>query len=353
MNILLLDDLPAHRVEVHRALALAMATDGTVKDFTPGPGEGDDGTYESRLAEDLQKAPNAPIDLIVADRDLSSYRPRYTGLSEATVRRVADALGVPECGYARGERADDPEYIKRGEQSEACIRLPLKPIDEFARRIVAIAKGFQSIASRVRAMPDATKQPPAKLLARILDKPEYADKISLYSSGDKNRLMILREAGASNDKSQRLACLLGYWLWDSVLRFPGVTVGVTPASSYLNILHEEFRDNERIQVLFAAAKYTGPFADAKKPMWWRGMLDDIVAHSGLRDGREFAAKELRVDIPPSQCCEDPRRTAGYYCMINQKPVSAENSKGGLPWFPRGADLARVSKTKLEELGPWL
>jgi hypothetical protein len=45
--------------------------------------------------------------------------------------------------------------------------------------------------------------------------------------------------------------------------------------------------------------------------------------------------------------------AGYYCMLRELPVSFENSKGGLPWFPRGADLARVSRSAYEQLGPWL
>jgi hypothetical protein len=40
-------------------------------------------------------------------------------------------------------------------------------------------------------------------------------------------------------------------------------------------------------------------------------------------------------------------------MLSEKPVSLKNSRGGLPWFPRGADLARVSKSKMEELEPWL
>jgi hypothetical protein len=40
-------------------------------------------------------------------------------------------------------------------------------------------------------------------------------------------------------------------------------------------------------------------------------------------------------------------------MLSKKPVSLENSKGGLTWFPRGADLARISNKKFEEDVPWL
>jgi hypothetical protein len=193
------------------------------------------------------------------------------------------------------------------------------------------------------------------LLANILDKPEYADKISLYASGDQQRWASVDQVRRSTgqEQVQRQACLMGYWLWDSVLRFPGVTVGIIPASSYLNIQQEVFEKNLDIQNLFSKARYQGPFAAAKIHMWWRGMLDDIVAESGCGDGREFVSKQLKLDIPPSRCCEDRSIPAGYSCMLKEKPVSLKHSKGGLPWFPRGADLARVSTKALEELGPWL
>jgi hypothetical protein len=89
------------------------------------------------------------------------------------------------------------------------------------------------------------------------------------------------------------------------------------------------------------------------PLWWRGMLDDILVKSRCSDGREYASKKLGKSIKPSECFEDPKKPAGYYCMLKKKPVSLEKSKGGLPWFPRGADLARVSLSGYAELGPWL
>jgi hypothetical protein len=247
--------------------------------------------------------------------------------------------------------------VKRGDYRGACIRLNLKPLDTFAKRVVEIAEGFLFIADQLKALKETgAKSTPAKLLATILGKPEYADKISLYASGDQSRLQTIHRLRAKEDDEQRIkrmTCLLGYWLWDSVLRFPGVTVGIIPASSYLNIRQDVFTDERDIQALFSAAAYTGPFAGAKIPMWWRGMLDDVIAESGCRDGREFVSKKLKREIAASQCCEDPSISAGYYCMLQQKPVSLKNSKGGLQWFPRGADLARVSTTAADELGPWI
>jgi len=354
MKILLFDDILQNRQKVGGALRSALGNRGTIQDFTPGVGRKTDGTYEERLLLDLGAAPNDNADLIVADRDLSGYGDNYPGLSESTVRRVADIIGIPECGYARGEPAD--AYIQHAEMREACIRLALVPdINDFAQRVVAIADGFLKLDAELAQRKTAGRLPPGKLLANILGKPEYADKISLYASGDQGRLQVIRgmkEDGDEKARRRRLSCLLGYWLWDSVLRYPGVTLGEIPASSYLNIEEEIFRAAPEIRELLSAARYTGPFAKAKIPMWWRGMLDDMLSEVEYEDGNGFVSSKLGKPIAKSICCENSAIAAGYYCLLKEKPVSFENSKGGLPWLPRGADLTRVSTSALEELGPW-
>jgi hypothetical protein len=353
IKILLFDDRVENRGQVKTALCQALGDKGSVQDFVSGAGGLLEGTYDERLKLDLEAEPNKSATLIIADSDLS-ITDNFRGLSEPTVRRVADQIGIPECGYARGDKADDA-FLESGKLREASIRLSFKPsIERFAERAVAVAEGFSDIDNKLTEMKNAGRQSPGKLLAAILGKPDYADKISFYASGDQSRLASINQiAGNEDQRRQRVACLLGYWLWDSVLRFPGVTVGIIPASSYLNILENVFKNDPEIQSLFTPARYHGPFAKAKVEMWWRGMLDDIISDSGCSDGREFVSKKLGRDIPPSQCCDDSSIPAGYYCMLTERPVSLKNSKGGLPWFPRGGDLARVSTKKLEELGPWL
>jgi hypothetical protein len=358
LNILLFDDIAEHREAVLAALRAEVGPKGTVKPFNAKIAISKSDIFEDMLAADLSAKPNAPMDLIVADRDLSAYQPDYRGLSESTVRRAADLIGVPECGYARGERDDDDEYVKRGDQRESCIRLSRKPDDPtFAKRVVAVGRGFIEITAKLAEIKDAAlRKSPGRILAEVLGKRDYAEKISLYASGDQSRLAPLAEVRKSanpQERNRRLACILGYWLWDSVLRFPGVTVNEVAASSHLNILLDTFRE-AAVKDLFASALYAGPFSAARvSPLWWRGMLDDLVSESGLADGREFAEKKLEKPIPASQCCEDPTRPAGYYCFLSEKPVSLENSKPGLPWFPRGADLTRVSRSRYEEDEPWL
>ena len=36
-------------------------------------------------------------------------------------------------------------------------------------------------------------------------------------------------------------------------------------------------------------------------------------------------------------------------MLTQQPLSASNSRGGISWFPSGADLARIRKDKFEQI----
>lgn len=354
-KLLLFDDVLSMRQAVTNALRTALKGHGQVQEFKPNDVYDIEGTYEAKLAADLNLEPNRLATLIVADQDLSRYAPKYTGLSEFTVRQVATELGIPQCGYARGAVAGGA-FLERGDQQESCIRLELgsEPYDKFAQRVVAVDAGFREIGQKIALLKTPSLRSPGQLLADCLGVPEYAPKITLYASGDRNRLASVPKKNAERDLAiKKVVCFLGYWLWDSVLRFPGITVGKTAASSYLNIDADEFEKHSDIQDVFADAKYKGPFADAKVPMWWRGKLDDLIAQSGKPDGRELASKILSREVRQSSCSVDPRQKAGYYCMLTEKQVSLENSVPGLPWFPRGADLARISKNALDELGPWI
>jgi len=307
--------------------------------------------YQDRLESILSKAPYDEATILVVDRDLSKSQ-NFGGLSDDTVAAAAKRLAVPICSYARQQAPDD--YNWRARWEEGRIVLSFENDEELARKAVLAARGFAEIAAGLPGvMKDRVGKSPAKVLAALLGKPEYSDKIALYSVGDQNRLAeILAKAKDETDRIKRMKCLLGYWLWDSLLRYPGLLVNEVAAASYLNIATVDFEKSE-VRTVFADALYGGPFADSKRPQWWRGMLDDIVSGENCSDGLELARKKVSSAINTSQCCEDPSKPAGYYCIISGQPVSLENSKGGFSWFPRGADLTRISKTKFDEYGPWL
>lgn len=309
--------------------------------------------YEHRLIKILQAEPYKGTTLIVADRDLSkTVEGNFRGLSVSAVAAAAKQLSVPVCSYARGV---DNEGDWRGRWEEGHIALHLSEgEDELGRRAVLAARGFAQIAAKLpECMGNQDANSPAKLLSALLGKQEYSDKIALYAVGDQNRLPhIPKEGKQAADQTHRLTLFLGYWLWDSLLRYPGVFVNEIAAASYLNILTEDFQ-NPKVRELFQEALFNGPFADPNKPQWWRGALDDVLARNDCSDGWQLAQKHGFNNIRASQCYVDHTKRAGYYCIISRKPVSLENSKGGLSWFPRGADLTRISNPEFEEYGPWL
>jgi hypothetical protein len=357
LHIVLFDDDPKYGRRVLVALNQALAGKGKATLFMPTGKVDQSVTYQARIERELSLPQYKDSALIVADYDLSATA-SYRGLSEQQVRAAAASLAVPECAYARGSASSRGAFIRLSKQQEASVLLDFRPGQEttLARDALSVAEGFVQIGERLpQALRKLKRTSPGALMAEILGKPEYADKIALYASGDQDRLASMTKQGATrNEFRRRLVCAFGYWLWDSILRYPGVVVDQVAAASYLNISATDFGKTE-VQQLFSTALYRGPFAGTITygQFWWRGKLDDIVSDSRLPDGRQFAAKRLGRPVRRSEGSVGSAETAGFVCMITGKPVSMKNSRGGLPWFPRGADLARVSAKALEEIGPWL
>lgn len=353
IKAVLFEDTAQTQAELVEALKKHFKTDGVVVPFGQfDESPGDEGRmYEDRLESILSKAPYDRPTMLIVDRDLSKSE-KFRGLSVSAVAGAAKRLAIPICSYARQPAPEDYRWRARWEEEH--IILSTENDDELARQAVLATRGFAEIAAKLPGvMRGRAAKSPARILATLLGKPEYSDKIALYSVGDQNRLPdVLAKAQDEAADIKRMVCFLGYWLWDSLLRYPGLLVNEVAAASYLNIETVDFQKSD-VRALFKKALYGGPFADPKNPQWWRGMLDDIVSGGNCNDGLELVRKKVSPKINPSKCCEDPSKPAGYYCIISGQPVSLENSKGGFSWFPRGADLTRISNTKFEEYGPWL
>lgn len=357
IKVVLFEDTEQTRSEILNALTKHLQRSGTVIPFDGRPfTESDDDSkrmYEDRLENILRKAPYDGATLLVVDRDLSKST-NFRGLSDNTVAAAAKRLAVPICSYARQAAPEDYKWRARWEEGR--IILSYETDDELARQAILAARGFAEITAKLASTEkEKVGKSPAKTLAALLGKPEYSDKIALYSVGDQNRISEIPATAKDKGEAERLkriGCFLGYWLWDSLLRYPGLLVNEVAAASHLNIAPADFRRSE-VRAIFEDALYTEPFADPKKPQWWRGMMDDIVSREGCDDGLALVRTKIGGTINPSQCWVDPSIPAGYYCIISEKPVSLENSKGGLSWFPRGADLTRISNPLFEEYGPWI
>ena len=182
--------------------------------------------YEERLEKILVTAPYDGATLIVADRDLSkSHDSHFGGLSVNAVAAASKKLAIPICSYARQPELADYEWRGRWEEGHIVLRVS-EGLDELARRAALAARGFADITERLpNVMKDKGSNSAAKILAALLGKRESAEKIALYGVGDQNRLSeILAKAKGKSDPQQfrMMSHFLGYWLWDSLLRNPGL-----------------------------------------------------------------------------------------------------------------------------------
>ena len=356
ITVVLFEDDPKTGPRLRKAIKKRLPKPSRTLLFLPSDRSASTKAHEDRLTADLRKQGYDDATLWVSDRDLSRTQ-SYNGLSEAIVSKVAARFGVPICKYATG--ANDDEVFKRQRHwGDAQIILDSGDENILATSIVVIATGFRFIGKKLKSATEKTAddpraRTPATVMSRLLDRPEEADRIALYGSGDQKMISeILPFATDATGRKQlegRLPSLLGYWLYDSILRFPGLLVNSTAAASYLNISVSAFRKSS-IRTLFKSALYKGPFSDTDNPLWWRKDLDRILFAAKAEDGNRYARRKLRKAVPR---CLDGGKRAGLYCMVTETPVSEENSVGNISWFPPGADLARVRRDVYDQMGPWL
>lgn len=311
-------------------------------------------TYESRVRRDLGKL--GEIALFITDRDLSKTLP---GFSESVVSRVSDEMAIPMCVYSQAEK----DALRRASQwSDLKIILDItQGAQEVARQAQVIYAGFERIGTAWRKLTPKAGQSlrtPAEILATILGEPGIKERIALYGAGDQHMLAeIFPFFDAGKKKQQRVETLhrrtkrsLGYWLWDSIIRFPGLLVNLGAGASYLGVAESDFRD--KLGAHFKMARYDGPFGEIE-PLWWRHKIDEILAGVPAKNGLEFAKAKGIKKISQARCFVDQKDGAGFYCMVHRKPVCAKHSRSNISWFPSGADLARISSSTFDELAPWL
>ncbi|MCF7823043.1 MAG: hypothetical protein K9N35_02630 [Candidatus Marinimicrobia bacterium] len=355
-SIILFEDDISRRDQIHKALSRSVDKNVKIKlidgeiDFQRNI------TYESLIKDMLSEIKPGEA-LIVCDKDLSGLG-KFLGLSGTVVAAVADELGFPICLYARGTGEQEGEEFLRSLSpwEKKRIILDSRDVETLVAQSLNLFKGFQWINNEYRDLSLAQASSPPKALANLLGVPEVEEQIALYGSGEQGLLEEIMPFIGDNHASSkanitgRMVRVLGNWLYTSILRFPGLLVNQIAAASYLNINVDAFKDDS-VQDLFKIAQYNGPFSGANNKYWWRHKLDDLLLEEKCPDGNAYANyKGKKVD----PCLDEVTNTeAGYYCMVTRKPVSAENSKGGISWFPAGANLSRIRIDKFDELAPWL
>jgi hypothetical protein len=233
-KVLLFEDSKSERPVILDALKKAMPKDVVVIPFEGG-GNSKAGTYETRIKKDFTALGGA--DFIICDQDLSLI-PDYPGLSAQVVTALAYAEGIPVALYGRGKddfmtqrlKARRPFLERRfvlhldhqnwdAEKFSATARIIFDGCQEILRFLESNLAGKKKAKS--------TGWTPAKWMSQLLDKPQIVNRLELYGSGDQQYLSWLVASGEKDAPKQLtrvLAAELGYWLWDSILRFPGITV---------------------------------------------------------------------------------------------------------------------------------
>jgi hypothetical protein len=355
--IVLFEDDSKRKRSLVRLIRESLSRSFQVVAFEPEAVRRPVGPYEDRLRDELVRCHHDEALLYVSDRDLSKVT-GYLGLSEAAVSRAAERFGVPVALYAQGKSY----RVLSRETFPGDGRLVLRDgtLVHHATEIARLARGFLETAGGIDGIlkKRIDDRSPASVAAHLMGRPQYSDRIAQYALGDQKTWaeVVRSTALAATDTGQlrrRHTRLIGTWIYDSILRFPGLVLDVTAAGSYLDILPSLLSRDAEIQRLFESALYDGPFSDKEQPMWWRPDIDNLLLDENVETGRRLVKKKLRRTVSRCPCSVDPKLRAGFFCMLTLEPISEQESAGGLSWFPPGADLARVNKRQLEELRPWL
>lgn len=329
ISVVLFEDDKADGKVVEASIKKALGKDGSLIRFDLTATPKDEGelrrSYEDRIIDSLEAQACQNAVLLVTDRDLSKNDP-YRGLSEAVISRVADKLGFPVALYARGV-TDSIVDRKRIWGDGRVILDYTQGADVLGRQAACAARGFDAIRQGLTKAGSGSKDKtytPARIMARLLGKANLSDKIALYGAGDQGMLSEALLATKREEAARRQVRILGYWLWDSILRFPGILLREISAASYLNITVGSFQ-HAKIQKAFSKALYRGPFSDQSNPCWWRADLDELLTSVGCSDGREYIGRKSGGKLPPPcQCSVNPSLRQDFY-----RPWSTPHSRSEL------------------------
>ncbi len=319
--------------------------------------EFDDTEYVKELLADEDEG--YPL-LVILDAELNEYQ--SSTVRRADVREACSEFGIPLCVYHRddGEYAD-PDSVK--ESDDQIIRLLPRNggHEQMALKCAALIKGFDKIRTHLtermaEASPEELFEPPSEFI-KELDNVPISSKpdIDKYSWGQSESLSLLKENEGKEDAIRRKATVLGYWMVNQLLEYPGVLVNEIAAASYLGIDVEEFSTNNEIRSRFEDARYKGPFSEVGD-YWWTAELDNILAMNttveddGTVTTIDFLSREgIEVD---SVMCVEEHEGAGYYCILENVPVCEEHSVSPEAWIPAGASLSRLREEAWMKLKGW-
>lgn len=299
------------------------------------------------------------IKMVVVDHDLSELDVR---ISESAITNACKQLAIPVCNYHRKPPNNDSQNLKSKVNQARSFSIEIE-IDEdnhckqCAKEIINVFLGFQSLKEKISNLEmEVLSEGPAKIISEVLGKPELESIFARYTASSTLAADIIQYDDEDTPENEiplilkeRIHFILGCWLHNYVLPFPGILLNNIAAASYINLDPQQFNG---YSVEFEDAKYSGPFS-TYTPYWWRYDLDQILFDADAEDAVEFLENKQMQNILPCKCSVNSESNAGYYCIVKRQPISYEQSVGHLSWIPEGADLCRIHKKIYRRLAPMM
>lgn len=299
------------------------------------------------------------INMVVVDHDLSSLD--NIKISESAIANACNNLSIPVCTYHRKpETRTESQILSRSinQTRSFSIILDLDQSNNFinaSKEIINIFEGFKSLKEKYKTLnPSEKDEGPAKILATILGDSDLEALLARYLANaivasdilDNENLLDNDEQNEDIYLNDRVPYILGNWLYNTILPFPGLILNDRATASYIDIDHKDFMKNIEY---FEEARYKEIFSK-NKPYWWRFKLDDLLLDNNFSNGVEYL-KSKKVSVEHCKCSVSNESPAGYYCIATHQPISYDQSKGNLSWVPEGADLTRLKMSTYKKLAP--
>jgi hypothetical protein len=306
---------------------------------------------EEQLAQRLRDAVEARgIQLVLLDTDLSRNARFQT---QTSYRQALFTEGIPACRYRKVSRLNAGQQLSLVRQltteGASAIRVDHDLVsaegveDKLVPWVQAITQGFTQLFDALSDGDDPLNHSlgPSGVLADILGRPSLRSDLLGYTAQNANFF------GDTNANTSRrlFATRLGYWLFNYILAFPGPILHRGAAAAHLNLTLESF-DRGDVQELIKPARYQGPF-DRVSPLWWREELDKVFNDDGGFGGPG------QVDTNALRFVDTSGQRRAFYCLINKRPIPANEAATSPDWIPVGAELTRIRKDDLDQLGPML
>ena len=346
-TVLVFEDIGDNYDKLKENLEEKLEESDYVFDIVRFEGDADDKGPRDLVRDKMDQTEPA---LVILDWDLTGYDSNVT---REHVKVTCENKGIPLCIYQgnMGENSDVEQFQEDEEDSYIKIDSTQR-YEEIAEKSSVIAEGFVRIMKEMDE--DQEGEDLLSAVSDVLEAPKNSiSKLDQYSWGQSKAISLAKKKDRREKKV--FSTFLGYWVYNQLLAFPGVLLGVESAASYLEVDKDQFKDPD-YQEPFEEAAYTGPFAELRD-FWWKSGLDEIRADYTNSDDEKLVRgpdlfDRLGLKIDPVKCKEG-HEGAGYYCIISDKPVCKEHSVRPEGWIPMGASRARISEDEFEKLRPWM